>query len=456
LANGLKRTIIEHWNGTAWSVVVGSSSQRYLALDALCRDTIIPIHDRRRRRIRPGRAWVKVTPFHSRTRALNRFQMWFNWDLHIVPDVYTGFDEELRATREAVSMGDMSPLSKYEIRGPDAARLVDWVVTRDVTGIEVGQVLYTPWCDDRGKVVGDGLVFRVEANAFRLTADPQLEWLTGQAEGLDVTITDLTDSYGLLAIQGPRSPKVMHALTGGDWSDLPFSRTRLANVGEAEVMVARQGFTGELGFELWVPAASGPEVWDAVAEAGQPLGIRPVGEYAIDVARVEAGLLIVGADYTGAGPDRPGSVVELLPEHEASPYELNLGQFVDLDKNDFVGKNALAEERAAGLTGLHLTGLELDSRRIGELHASEGRLPLVPNRVWWYPLQIYRDGRLIGRATSVTWAPTIGKVVGFGHLDAASARPGTSVSVAWMMNGIRGDVPATVVDIPFLQLRRAE
>jgi aminomethyltransferase len=397
---------------------------------------------------------VKVTPFFARTRPLNRFQMWFNWDLHVVADVYTGFDEELRATRESVSMGDMSPLSKHEVSGSEAQRLLDRLVTRDMTGVEVGQVVYTPWCDDRGKVVGDGLVFRMEEEKFRITADAQFEWLAMQAEGMDVAIGDLSDEFGLLAVQGPRSGAVMSASTGAEWADLSFSRTRTVGIAGVDVLVARQGFTGELGFELWVPTDAGAAIWDAVAEAGAPFGIHPAGEYAIDVARVEAGFLIVGADYTGSGPDRAGSVVELSAEHQASPYEIGLGTFVDLRKADFVGRDALAAEQDAGGPRLRLTGLELDPTSIVELHSSGGRLPLIPNRVWWYPLPVRREGRSIGHATSVTWAPTIGKVVGFGHLE-AGVEEGDSVEVEWAIGDASGVVPATVVPLPFLQIRRA-
>lgn len=398
---------------------------------------------------------MKTTPFHGRTAARNRLQMWFNWDRHVVPDAYEDPVAELRATREGVSMGDMSPLSKYVVRGPDAERFVDRLVTRDVTGTEAGQALYSPWTDERGKVVGDGLVFRLGREEFRISSDPQLEWFTRQAGGLDVGVEDVSDAFGLLAIQGPRSRDVMEALTDEGWGDLSFSRIRSAQVAGAEVLVARQGFTGELGFEMWVPAEAGPAVWDAVAEAGAPSGIRPTGEYAIDVARVEAGLLIVGADYAGAGPDRPGSVIDLSPDHEASPFELGMDAFVDLDAGDFVGRSALVAERDGGGPGLRLAGLVLDHARVAELHADGGRLPLIPNRVWWYPLEIVHGGRPVGRATSVTWAPTVGALVGFAHVEPSLARAGVELAVTWTLHGGSDAVPARVVDLPFLELRRS-
>jgi len=380
--------------------------------------------------------------------------MWFNWDLHVVADVYSGVSEELRATREAVSMGDMSPLSKHDISGPDAPRFLDHLVTRDMTGVQVGQVVYTPWCDERGKVVGDGLVFRIAEDRYRITADAQFEWFRGRAEGFDVEVGDLTDDFGLLAVQGPRSVDLMTALADGDWSDLPFSRTRVARIAGADVLVARQGFTGELGFELWVPTAAGVDVWDAVAAAGAPFGVRPAGEYAIDVARVEAGFLIVGADYTGAGPDRAGSVVELSRDHEASPDEIGLGTFVDLGKAGFIGKEALIAERDAGGPRLRLTGLELDHSSIAALHGADGRLPLVPNRVWWYPLSVRVEGRTVGHATSVAWGPTVGKVIGFGHLEAGVGE-GDAVEVEWTLGDVSGVVSAAVVPLPFLRIRRS-
>lgn len=379
--------------------------------------------------------------------------MWFNWDRHIVPDAYRDLASELRATRERVSMGDMSPLSKYEVRGPDAPRFIDRLVTRNTTSLEPGRVVYTPWTDERGKIVGDGLVFRIGTDAYRISADPQELWLRRRAEGMDVEIADVSEGFGFLAIQGPRSREVMDTLTAETWEDLPFSRIRTVTVSGTELMVSRQGFTGELGYEMWVPAAAGDEIWDAVATVGEPFGIEPVGEHAIDVARVEAGLLIVGADYTGAGPDRPGSTIDMADAHQVSPFELRLDSFVDLEK-DFVGCEALRSERDGGGSGRRLAGLLLDHERVLALHATSS-LPSMPDRVWWYPLALVREDRTVGRATSVTWAPTIGRLVGFGHLEPALASPGTEVTVRWTLHDGDDAVEATVVDLPFLELRRS-
>ena len=379
--------------------------------------------------------------------------MWFNWDQHIVPDAYRDLASELRATRERVSMGDMSPLSKYEIRGSDAPRFIDRLVTRNTTSLEPGQVAYTPWTDERGKIVGDGLVFRMETDAYRISADPQELWLRHQAEGMDVEIADVSEDFGFLAIQGPQSREVMDALTAEAWEDLPFSRIRTVTVSGTELMVSRQGFTGELGYEIWVPASAGDEIWDAVATVGRPFGIEPVGEHAIDVARVEAGLLIVGADYTGAGPDRPGSTIDMDDVHQVSPFELRLDSFVDLEK-DFVGRDALRSEWNGGGSGRRLVGLLLDHERVLALHANSSLLSM-PDRVWWYPFALLREDRTIGRATSVTWAPTVRRLVAFGHLEPELAVPGTEVTVRWTLHDGDDPVDATVVDLPFLELRRS-
>jgi aminomethyltransferase len=201
------------------------------------------------------------TPFHERTVRHSQTPWYFNWDLRHVVDVYDDFHAELKAIRETVAMGDMSPLCKCEVSGPDAARFVDWVIPRDTSGLQVGSVYYTPWCNQDGKVVSDGLVFRDGESSYRFSGDPTMEWFRSIADGYDIEIKDVTDDFGILAIQGPRSRAVMEEATGEDWSELDFSRLRPATVGGVAVEIARQGFTGELGYELLTPADQGALVW---------------------------------------------------------------------------------------------------------------------------------------------------------------------------------------------------
>ncbi len=398
------------------------------------------------------------TPFYRATASRSSTPWYFNWDLHHVVDVFDDFHAELNAMRTTVTMGEMSPLTKVEISGPDAAEMANLLVTRDISGLTVGRVFFTPWCTDQGKVVTDGLLFRVDEQTYRFTGDPTYRWFADNIGSFDVRVTDVTDDYGILALQGPRSRDVLEAVTGRDWSGLDFSRMDQAVIGGVKVEVARQGFTGEHGYEIFTPADGGDEVWEAVEEAGTPFEIRPAGEYAIDVARVEAGLLIPGPDYANAGTDPTGSHTPSATEdaYVSSPFELGMGGFVDLDKDDFIGKRALVEEQAAGGPPRRLVGLDIDWRSIVELHLDRGVPPNVSPRVRWEALALVDGNARIGRASSVTWGPTVRKLIGFGHVEKRFAEPGTMVSVEWPVeSGGSGLVDAEVVTLPFLAHRRA-
>ena len=399
------------------------------------------------------------TPFHSRTARNNATPWYFNWDLHHVVDVYDDFHTELGAIRESVAMGDMSPLCKCRIAGPDAARLVDYLVPRSTENLRVGSIQYTPWCNDDGKVVSDGLIFRLDEESYRFTGDPTTEWFLSKAEGFDVEIRDETDDYGILMVQGPRSRDVVNAATGTDWADLDFSRAAWTSVGGIDIQLARQGFTGELGYELFIPANDAAHVWDVMVEAGQPFGIQLCGEWAIDVARVEAGLLIPGPDYANAGPDMTGSHTPSAsdPTRESSPYEIGMGSFVDLSKESFVGKEALVAEHQNGGPSRTLSGLDIDWRWIVNAYLEADTAPNVSPRVDWVTKSVKSGDREVGRASSVTWSPTVSKLIAFGHLETACSDPGTEVTVDWEIAGTNKTVqaPATVTVLPFLGLRRA-
>ncbi len=399
------------------------------------------------------------TPFHARTARNSQTPWLFNWDLHHVVDVYDDFYAELRAIRETVAMGDMSPLGKCSITGPDAARLVDRLIPRDTAEFGVGSIVYTPWCNDDGKVISDGLVFRVGATSYRFTGDPSCEWFREQAEGYDTEIEDVTNDLGILTVQGPRSREVIETATGQDWSHLDFSRFAHVVVGGVEVELARQGFTGELGYELLTPPDAGTQVWDAIAEAGEAVDIRPCGEWAIDVARVEAGFLIPGPDYANAGPDPTGShtISAADPEYHSSPFELGMGRFVDLAKDDFVGKEALLAERGRGGPPRALVGLDIDWRQIVKAHLERGLPPNVSPRVDWVAKQVRRNGDPAGRASSVTWGPTVEELIGFGHVDKGLSNRREGLTVEWAIPGTTEviAVDATVSQLPFLHHRRS-
>jgi aminomethyltransferase len=398
---------------------------------------------------------LRGTPFHPRTAPLNPRRRWVAWDRHAMAETFGDPLAELRALREAAGVLDMSPLSKTQVSGPDAQRFVNSLITRDAERRATGQVFYSPLCNEQGRVVADGIVYRRAEDTFLFSTDPVLNWFRRSATGFEVQIEDETEQYGILSVQGPRSREALERATGRGLSGLRFSRGTEARVGGARAEILRQGFTGELGYELWVPAADAPAVWDAILAAGRPLGLMPCGNTVMDWARVEAGLLIVGPDYTSARMDRLGTPMDVAGEDQAYPSELGLGGFVDFDKADFIGRQALVELEAHGGAPSRLVGLELDWRHAAALYTDRGLAPEIHWRSRWYPLPVREPGgRRVGRATSVTWSPTLKKLIGFGHVPREQADIGTRLAVDWPVAGEAGDVPAVVVDLPFVEVRR--
>ncbi len=392
------------------------------------------------------------TAFHPRTAPLNRKMQWREWSGYFASSVYADVhDIEYNAIREATALIDVSPLFKYRVHGPDAERLVDRVITRDATKLRVGAVYYTPWCDENGKVVDDGTVHRLSETEFRWTAaDPQLRWLRMNAAGLDVAIDEVSERVAALALQGPFSRAVLEAATGESFADLRYFRRRGTTIGGVAVDVSRTGYTGDLGYELWVAVEHAVELWDRLIGAGSAYAIRPAGMVALDVARLEAGLILLEVDYTSARH-------AVIPEQAYSPFEIGLGRLVALDKPaDFVGRRALAAERAAGGPPRRLVGLELDWAGIEALHAAHGLPPTAPATVSRTAVPVYASagGRQIGRVTSSGWSPILKTAIALGSVPAGYAEPGTRVSVEWTVEAHRGRVAATVVELPFLDLPR--
>ncbi len=391
------------------------------------------------------------TAFHPRTSLLNTKMAWGEWAGYWSAAVYADFhDIEYNAIREAAAMFDTSPLYKFVISGPDAARLLDRVMTRDVRKLAVGRVLYSPWCDENGKVLDDGNLARIEEERFLLTAaDQTLRWLRMSSAGLDVQVEDVSEAVAGLGLQGPLSRDVLERATGKDWKDLRYFGHRRTEIAGVQIDVTRTGFTGDLGYELWVPADGGVEVWDAVWEAGQDYRIRPIGIRALDVARVEAGLIMQDAEYTGAR-----HATSTAPEEFYSPFELGLGRLVDFGKEDFIGRRALEQEQARGGPKRRLVGLHIDWSGIEGMFAKHGLAPAVSPFVDRDPVPLYRQGRKIGRATSVAWGITIKKMVGFGSVPPSMSAPGERFQIEWTVEGERGKVSATVIEYPFLDLPR--
>ena len=389
------------------------------------------------------------TPFHRNTVAACRTTSFFKWDDYVVPDVYCDVLSELKAIRSAVSMNEMSPLPKIDVMGPDAGRLVDLLITRDALRLPIGHALFTLSCNDQGHVIGDGLVFRLAQDHYRMTIDFKPAWLARWSNGLEIEIRDVTHDYGILALQGPHSTAVLDAVTGDRWSDLPFSRIRRAKIGGAELDIARQGFTGERGYELLVRREDGYEVWDAIQTGGRAFGIQPAGEYAIDIARVEAGLVLLPTDYT------PAHDVEDCTYH-VYPSEIGLGRLVDFAKGEFAGKAALQAIGAAAARRT-LVGLEIDWRQIAARYQTLGIAPSISPRVRWDSIPAQIGGQRVGRLSSATWSPTTHRMIGFGLLQNSAGGKGTRVEVEWRSECGEdiGLIPAVVTDMPFIPIRRS-
>jgi aminomethyltransferase len=390
------------------------------------------------------------TAFHPRTQPQNRKMQWREWSGYFAASVYADFhDIEYNAIREQAALIDVSPLYKYEIRGRDAELLVNRVITRDAAKLKVGQVYYTPWCDEAGKVVDDGTVHRVGTSAYRWTAaDPQYRWLKLNASGLEVEIEDVTETTAALALQGPLSQAVLEAVTGESFADLRYFRRRGAKVGGIAIDVSRTGYTGDLGYELWVQADHAVELWDALVTAGKPFGIRPAGMIALDVVRLEAGLILLEVDYTSARH-------AMNSDQAYSPGEIGLGKLVDFEKGDFVGRRALLEERRSGGPRRRLVGLEISWPDIDAMYNAQGLPPSAPAVVDRSAIPLFdTGGHQVGRITSHGWSPMLKKPIALASVPPAYERPGTSLQAEWTVEARRGRVGATVVATPFLDLPR--
>ncbi len=389
------------------------------------------------------------TAFHPRTAPLNRKMQWREWSGYFASSVYAdAHDIEYNAIREAAALIDVSPLYKYLVSGPDAERLVDRVITRDATRLQVGAVYYTPWCDENGKVVDDGTVHRLDDRLYRWTAaDPQLRWLRQNSAGLDVTIDDETEATAVLALQGPLSRDVLEAATGESFADLRYFRRRASSIAGVAVDVSRTGYTGDLGYEVWIPAESAVAVWDVLMAAGRAYGLRPAGMLALDVVRLEAGLILLEVDYTSARH-------AMNPEQHYSPAEIGLGRLVDFKKGDFVGRLALEREAKIGGPPRRLVGLQLDWYDIEGLYDAQGLPPAISPVVDRSPVPVLDGSRQVGRATSHGWSPILKQAIALASVPPQHEAIGTRLAVEWTVEGRRGRVGAAVVELPFLDLPR--
>jgi aminomethyltransferase len=391
---------------------------------------------------------LKTTPFHPRTAALCVSHAWRRWAGYIAASSYElTHEREYHAIRSAAGLLDISPLYKYRVHGRDAVRLLDRMVTRDVARAAVGQVLYTPWCDAAGKVLDDGTVARLGHETFRLTsADPTLRWLEANATGLDVILEDVSESTAALALQGPNSRAILQELVDIDLDNLKYFGISPTTLRSFPVTISRTGYTGDLGYEIWLDAADALGVWDALIEAGTPHGITPAGLAALDLARVEAGLMLLDVDYVSARK-------ALIEAQTSTPFELDLAWTVRLDKSHFVGKPALVREARNG-PQWQFTGVEMEWDSLERVYAEAGLAPQLPSAAWRASVPLYADGQQAGYATSGGWSPLLKKYIALAHLQSRWKDPGTTLEMELTVEHRRKRAAARVVGKPFFNPER--
>ena len=391
---------------------------------------------------------LRPTPFHPRTAALCASHAWRRWAGHIVASSYELHHErEYHAIRSSAALIDVSPLYKYAVSGKDAARLLNRVVTRDVERSVAGQVLYTTWCDSDGKVLDDGTIARLDEHELRMTsAEPNLRWLEDNASGLDVRIEDVSDAIAALAVQGPSSRAVIQQLVDCDLSALKYFRITAATIGSVPVTISRTGYTGDLGYELWFDAQDALKVWDALMQAGNAYGIVPAGMLALDLARIEAGLMLLDVDYVSARK-------ALRLEQTSSPFELDLGWTVNLRKETFVGRAALARE-AENAPAWQFVGVEVEWDALERLYAEACLAPQLPPTAWRMSVPIYAGAEQAGYATSGGWSPLLKKYIALAHVRSRWAAPGTPVELEITVEHARKRAAARVVKKPFFDPER--
>jgi len=376
------------------------------------------------------------TPFHERQRAYSQLDSFVPWAGYTTVDVFTSVEQEYFAIRNASSLYDLTPMVKYRIGGADALRFLNRLVTRDLSKLAPGKVAYTVWCDDEGHLIDDGTVFCLGANEYRIcTGERQLDWFRASALGFDVDIREITEEVAALAVQGPTSAKLLRlvGLTGSERLK-PFEhgefRMPRAGGGEIALMVSRTGFTGDLGYELWMQPQDAEGVWDALMAAGSTRAVRPIGSKALNMARIEAGFVLPNWDFVSAAHT-------LYLGTERSPIELGLAWLLDFKKGHFTGRRALLAEVARG-PRRQLVGLDI-----------EGTKPA-------HSALLYRerDGKQeVGNVTSATWSPTCKRNLALAMVEAPRIALGSTVwaeiylnrELAWQRRMVR----ARVVERPF-------
>ena len=400
--------------------------------------------------LRPG-SQPRATPFGSRQAALTESHQWRDWSGYLSPSSYgNSHEREYYAVRTSVGVIDVSPLFKYEFVGPDALALAQRLFTRTFAKCRVDQVRYTCWCDDRGKLIQDGNVVRLAEDRFRVTAAaPSLRWFEDCAHGLDVEVVDRSVELAALAVQGPNSAALLHeCLDDIDVAALKYFRGASATCGHHQLYVTRTGFTGDLGYELWMDADAAPAVWDHLFEMGDRFRALPVGLAALDQVRIEAGLVLIDVDFVSVHAAK-------TPRLESTPFEAGLGFTVSfVEGNDFVGRSALEQHRSEE-TQWVLTGLEVGFAELDAAYRARGLRPEIVGQPPCRERQPLMLGDAqVGQVTSQVFSPLLRSHVAIVTLEASKVRSVTSVEIELMIDSERVRLPALLRKLPFFDPER--
>ena len=388
------------------------------------------------------------TAFHERTFPLCHSLNYREWSGYYTVSVYEVHHEhEYNAIRNAAALIDISPLYKYLITGKDATKLVNRIITRDIHKVKVGQVIYCCWCDEQGKVIDDGTITRLEENQYRWTAaDPSLRWFRQNGLNMDVQIEDISEKVAALALQGPTSGKLLKTVAEADVANLKYFRMTSGKIAGVSVDISRTGYTGDLGYEIWVPWHDAVKVWDALSEKGKQFDLHAAGMLALDVARVEAGLLLIEVDYMS-------SKKALIASQKFSPYELGFAKMVHLEKENFIGRLALAQDQKNGVAR-QLVGLEIDWTEVEASYEKYGLTPAAPSQASRVHVPVYVAGKQVGKATTTTWSPVLKKMIALASVETAHSALGTKLQLEITIEAMRQNVTAKVVKLPFFNPER--
>ena len=391
---------------------------------------------------------LKLSPFFDRTSVLNESQEWRRWSGYLSATNYElNHENEYFAIRTKAALLDITPLYKYLIEGPDSQKFLHRLVTRNINICKIGQVMYTPWCDENGKVIDDGTIQRLSDHKFRITsAEPNLEWLEHNSVGMDLTISDDSSKTAALALQGPNSRDVLNAVANDTLDDLKFFWMMDTRFGDIPVSISRTGYTGDLGYEIWMEKKNALLVWDLLIEKGKPYGITPTGLQALDISRIEAGLILLDVDYIS-------SRHALIESRKSSPFELGLGWCVKMKKDNFIGKRAL-EKELKNEPEWKFVGIEIEWDELEKHYRKVGLAPGLPSTAWRTSTPLYSGSKQVGYATSGVWSPILKRYIALAHIKNGYSKEGTILNFELKVEHFRKLTPAKVVKTPFFDPER--